>query len=81
MAITRHQYRIFIKAPIEQVWNALLDPAFTRRYFHGTAFARAATAEPICPKPIAQPRCRCGRWRCWPRCCRPPRRCWRFGWP
>ena len=38
MAITRHQYRIFIKAPIEQVWNALLDPTFTRRYFHGTAF-------------------------------------------
>lgn len=38
MAITRHQYRIYIKAPIEQVWNALLDPAFTRRYFHGTAF-------------------------------------------
>ena len=38
MVITRHQYRIFIKAPIEQVWNALLDPAFTRRYFHGTAF-------------------------------------------
>ena len=38
MAITRHQYRIYIKAPIEQVWNALLDPAFTRRYFHGTSF-------------------------------------------
>ncbi|HQZ34238.1 MAG TPA: SRPBCC family protein [Ilumatobacteraceae bacterium] len=38
MAITRHQYRIYIKATIEQVWNALLDPAFTRRYFHGTAF-------------------------------------------
>ncbi len=38
MAITRHQYRIFIKAPIEQVWNALVDPAFTRRYFHGTTF-------------------------------------------
>ena len=38
MAITRHQYRIFIKAPIELVWNALIDPAFTRRYFHGTAF-------------------------------------------
>ncbi len=38
MAITRHQYRIYIKAPIEQVWNALLDPAFTRRCFHGTAF-------------------------------------------
>ncbi len=41
MAVTRHQYRIYIKAPIEQVWNALLDPAFTRRYFHGTAFEDA----------------------------------------
>jgi len=38
MAITRHQYRIYIKAPIEQVWNAVIDPAYTRRYFHGTAF-------------------------------------------
>jgi len=38
VAITRHQYRVYIKAPIEQVWNALLAPAFTRRYFHGTAF-------------------------------------------
>ncbi len=47
MAITRHQYRIFIKAPIEQVWNALLDPAFTRRYFHGTAFdAPPVTGQP-----------------------------------
>jgi uncharacterized protein YndB with AHSA1/START domain len=38
MAITRHVYRIHIKAPIDTVWNALIDPAFTRRYFHGTAF-------------------------------------------
>ena len=38
MAITRHQYRIYIKAPIEQVWNAVIDPAYTRRYFHGIAF-------------------------------------------
>ncbi|MEQ1873666.1 MAG: SRPBCC domain-containing protein [Ilumatobacteraceae bacterium] len=38
MAVTRHQYRIYIKAPIEQVWNAVIDPTFTRRYFHGTAF-------------------------------------------
>ncbi len=38
MAITRHQYRIYIKAPVEQVWNAIVDPEFTRRYFHGTAF-------------------------------------------
>ena len=38
MAVTRHQYRIYIKAPIEQVWNAVIDPDYTRRYFHGTAF-------------------------------------------
>ncbi len=38
MAITRHQYRIYINAPIGRVWTALIDPAFTRRYFHGTAF-------------------------------------------
>lgn len=38
MAATRHVYRIYIKAPIGEVWNALIDPAFTRRYFHGTAF-------------------------------------------
>ncbi len=38
MAITRHQYRIYIKAPIEQVWNAVIDPAFTRRYFFGIGF-------------------------------------------
>jgi uncharacterized protein YndB with AHSA1/START domain len=44
MAITRHQYRIFIKAPIEQVWNALIDPAYTRRYFHGTAFVEPPSA-------------------------------------
>jgi uncharacterized protein YndB with AHSA1/START domain len=44
MAITRHQYRIFIKAPIEQVWNAIIDPAYTRRYFHGTAFVEPPAA-------------------------------------
>jgi uncharacterized protein YndB with AHSA1/START domain len=44
MAITRHQYRIFIKAPIEQVWNAIVDPEYTRRYFHGTAFVTPPAA-------------------------------------
>jgi uncharacterized protein YndB with AHSA1/START domain len=38
MAIARHVYRIHIKAPVDRVWEALLDPAFTRRYFHQTAF-------------------------------------------
>ncbi len=44
MAITRHQYRIYINAPIERVWNAIVDPAFTRRYFHGTAFDESPEA-------------------------------------
>ncbi len=47
MTATRHVYRIFIKAPIATVWNALLDPAFTRRYFHGTAF----DAPPVAGQP------------------------------
>ena len=38
MTVTRHQYRIYIRAPIEQVWAAVIDPSFTRRYFHGTGF-------------------------------------------
>ncbi|MEI8239565.1 MAG: SRPBCC domain-containing protein [Actinomycetota bacterium] len=47
MAVARHQYRIYIKAPIAQVWNAVIDPAFTQRYFHGTSFdAPPAAAQP-----------------------------------
>ena len=38
MAAPRHVYQIFIRATPEQVWEAIIDPAFTRRYFHGTAF-------------------------------------------
>ena len=44
MPITRHEFRLYIKASIEQVWNALLDPALTQRYFHGTAFESAPVA-------------------------------------
>jgi uncharacterized protein YndB with AHSA1/START domain len=47
MAVTRHQYRVYVKAPVEQVWNAILDPEFTRRYFHGTAF----DAPPVAGQP------------------------------
>lgn len=35
---TRHVHRIYIKATAEQVWQGLIDPAFTRQYFHDTAF-------------------------------------------
>ena len=33
MAITKHVYQIFIKATPEQVWEAIIEPAWTRRYF------------------------------------------------
>lgn len=34
----RHVYRVFIRATPDQVWQALIDPEFTRKYFHDTAF-------------------------------------------
>lgn len=37
MTISRHIYEIYIKATPDQIWNALVDPAFTVQYFHGTA--------------------------------------------
>lgn len=33
-----HVYEIFIRAPRETVWNALIDPEYTTKYFHGTRF-------------------------------------------
>jgi uncharacterized protein YndB with AHSA1/START domain len=38
MANTKHVYQIFIKATPEAVWDAIIEPSWTRRYFHGTAF-------------------------------------------
>jgi uncharacterized protein YndB with AHSA1/START domain len=38
MPITAHVYQIYIAATPEQVWAAITDSAWTRRYFHGTAF-------------------------------------------
>lgn len=47
MGTASHQYQIYIRATPEQVWEALTDPAFTRQYFHGTAFEHApAQGEP-----------------------------------
>ncbi len=47
MAVTAHLYQIFVRATPEQVWQAITDPAFTTRYFHGTAFT--STLEPGSP--------------------------------
>ena len=38
MAITKHVYQSFIKATPQQVWDAIVEPSWTRRYFHGSAF-------------------------------------------
>jgi len=38
MPATTHVYEIYIEAPVQRVWDALLDPEFTRQYFHSTAF-------------------------------------------
>jgi uncharacterized protein YndB with AHSA1/START domain len=44
MAITAHVYQTFIRATPEQVWQAITDPAWTQRYFHGTAPERPFAA-------------------------------------
>jgi uncharacterized protein YndB with AHSA1/START domain len=38
MPATAHVYEIYIQAPVQRVWDALLDPEFTRQYFHSTVF-------------------------------------------
>jgi uncharacterized protein YndB with AHSA1/START domain len=38
MSLTTHMYEVFIRAPRERVWQALVDPGDTVRYFHGTRF-------------------------------------------
>src|SRR5690349_16674749 len=44
MPATRHVYQIFIKGEPEVIWKAVTDPAFTRRYFHRTAFETSGGA-------------------------------------
>ena len=41
---TAHVYQVYIQAPIERVFQALIDPEFTRAYFHSTAFAQPPIA-------------------------------------
>lgn len=44
MAITAHIYQIYIAASPEQVWAAITEPEWTRRYFHSTAFTSPPVA-------------------------------------
>ncbi|MEO6125882.1 MAG: SRPBCC family protein [Ilumatobacteraceae bacterium] len=41
MSITRHVYEIYIKATPDQVWQAIVDPEFTKQYFFDTAIESA----------------------------------------
>ncbi len=36
-------YQVYIRADVETVFQALLDPTFTRRYFYGTAYSQMPT--------------------------------------
>jgi uncharacterized protein YndB with AHSA1/START domain len=47
MAAGRHVYEVYIKATPERVWEAIVDPAFTSQYFHGTRIE--STFEPGTP--------------------------------
>ncbi|SDS14015.1 Uncharacterized conserved protein YndB, AHSA1/START domain [Friedmanniella luteola] len=44
MAITAHLHQIYIAADASQVWTALVDSDWTRRWFHGTAFVSPPAA-------------------------------------
>jgi uncharacterized protein YndB with AHSA1/START domain len=35
-ALATQVYQVFIKAPPEQIWEAITTPAFTEKYFYGT---------------------------------------------
>lgn len=37
LAPTTQLYQVFIKATPEQIWEAITEPEFTRRYFHGSS--------------------------------------------
>lgn len=44
MSAAAHVYQMFLKAEPARVWQAIIDPDFTRTYFHGTRFV--STLEP-----------------------------------
>jgi uncharacterized protein YndB with AHSA1/START domain len=44
MTSPRHVYQTYVRATPEQVWGAITDPEFTRRYLFGSAFE--STLEP-----------------------------------
>ena len=43
MSLTAHVYQIHINADAEQVWAAITQSEWKRRYFHGTSYAEGPT--------------------------------------
>lgn len=44
MSLTAHVYQIYLAASPEQVWEAITDSGWTRRWFHATAFVSPPVA-------------------------------------
>jgi uncharacterized protein YndB with AHSA1/START domain len=44
MVGTAHVYQIYIAATPEEVWRAITDSEWTKRYFHGTSFVAPPVA-------------------------------------
>jgi uncharacterized protein YndB with AHSA1/START domain len=55
MSRNAHVYQIYIAASPEQVWAAITESGWTRRYFHTTSFVeppqRGTKASPILSHP------------------------------
>jgi len=47
--MTAHVYQIYIAATPEQVWTAITDSEWTRRYFHSTAYVQPPEQGPALP--------------------------------
>ena len=41
---TAHVYQLYVRADLDEVWRAIVDPEFTRQYFFGSAFAEPPAA-------------------------------------
>ena len=48
MPAPRHVFQTYIRATPEAIWQAIVDPAFTRRYFHRTAIESTFTPGDAC---------------------------------
>jgi uncharacterized protein YndB with AHSA1/START domain len=51
MADSRFVYVIYIRTTPEKLWQALIDPEFTRQFWVGTWQARGAREDPLSPNP------------------------------